>query len=148
MKSGSDLDRQAAAWQLACQSESKILDYFWKEAILFLNLSTRPPASTNFCLPVKKGWHLEQISTLRSPPLVDLVSTTSPQAHLIMQVSYFGWIPSFIVLYLISTYLMFFDIREPCHARQTKVLYHKENKNAIGFASFFQKKSKKFHEKK
>ena len=47
----------------------------------FLNLSTRPPASTNFCLPVKKGWHLEQISTLKSP-FVDFVFITSPQAHL------------------------------------------------------------------
>src|SRR6266851_4772901 len=29
--------------------------------------STRPAVSMSFCLPVKKGWHAEQISTLRSP---------------------------------------------------------------------------------
>ena len=29
----------------------------------FLNFSTRPALSMNFCLPVKKGWHWEQIST-------------------------------------------------------------------------------------
>jgi len=31
----------------------------------FLNLSTRPPTSVNFCLPVKNGWQTEQISTRR-----------------------------------------------------------------------------------
>ena len=36
-------------------------DYFMPKR--FLNLSTRPPVSTSFCLPVKKGWHFEQIST-------------------------------------------------------------------------------------
>ena len=66
----------------------------------FLNLSTRPPASTNFCLPVKKGWHLEQTSTLISEPLVDLVTTVSPHAHLITHSSYLGWIASFISIYL------------------------------------------------
>src|SRR5258708_28959206 len=30
--------------------------FFWKR-------STRPAVSTSFCLPVKKGWQLEQIST-------------------------------------------------------------------------------------
>ena len=38
-------------------------DYFPAASRRFLNLSRRPPASTNFCLPVKNGWHLEQIST-------------------------------------------------------------------------------------
>ena len=55
-------------------------NYFWNEAILFLNLSTRPPASTNFCFPVKKGWQSAQIPTLYSF-LVDLISQTFPQAH-------------------------------------------------------------------
>ena len=61
----------------------------------FLNLSTRPPASTNFCLPVKNGWHFEQISTRRSP-LVDLVLTTSPHAQVIVHSLYSGWRPCFI----------------------------------------------------
>ena len=62
----------------------------------FLNLSTRPPASTNFCLPVKNGWHFEQISTLISPPLVDLVTTLAPQAQEIVHSSYVGCSPSFM----------------------------------------------------
>ena len=35
--------------------------FFWKR-------STRPAVSINFCLPVKKGWQLEQISTRTSWP--------------------------------------------------------------------------------
>ena len=53
----------------------------------FLNLSTRPPESTNFCLPVKKGWHLEQMSTRSSPlasPFVERVVTVSPHAQRIV----------------------------------------------------------------
>src|SRR5207249_7115115 len=50
--------------------------FFWKR-------STRPAVSTSFCLPVKKGWHFEQIST-RRPGRVDRVWTTSPQAHVIV----------------------------------------------------------------
>ena len=61
----------------------------------FLNLSTRPPASTNFCLPVKNGWHFEQIST-RISPLVDFVLITSPHAQLMVHSLYSGWSPSFI----------------------------------------------------
>ena len=36
----------------------------------------------------KKRLHLEQISTLISPPLVDLVVTVSPHAHLMTHSSY------------------------------------------------------------
>jgi len=61
----------------------------------FLNLSTRPPASTNFCLPVKNGWHLEQISTLNSD-FVERVVNVSPQAHLTVASTYSGCIPCFI----------------------------------------------------
>ena len=60
--------------------------HYLSRLYFFLNLSTRPPVSTNFCFPVKKGWHFEQISTFISC-LVDLVSITSPQAHLIVV----GW---------------------------------------------------------
>jgi hypothetical protein len=41
-------------------------------AYFFLNRSTRPSVSTIFCVPVKNGWQLEQMSTLMSPT-VDLV---------------------------------------------------------------------------
>jgi hypothetical protein len=47
-----------------------------------MNLSTRPAESTNFCLPVKKGWHLEQISTLILG-FVERVWIISPQAQTI-----------------------------------------------------------------
>ena len=40
----------------------------------------RPAESTSFCLPVKNGWHLEQIST-RSSFLVEPVVQVSPQAQ-------------------------------------------------------------------
>ena len=35
----------------------------WVLTIRCWNLSTRPAVSTSFCLPVKNGWHAEQIST-------------------------------------------------------------------------------------
>ena len=58
-------------------------DYFPAASRRFLNLSRRPPASTNFCLPVKNGWHLEQISTCISPATL-LVLTSAPHAHLMV----------------------------------------------------------------
>src|SRR5207244_9651212 len=47
--------------------------FLWKR-------SMRPAESTSFCLPVKKGWHFEQIST-RSSFLVEPVVQVSPQAQ-------------------------------------------------------------------
>ena len=38
-------------------------------AYLRLKRSTRPAVSSSFCLPVKKGWQLEQISTRTRSPL-------------------------------------------------------------------------------
>src|SRR5208283_2255640 len=43
--------------------------------------STRPAVSTSFCFPVKKGWQLEQISTLMSPLWVERVIKVLPQAQ-------------------------------------------------------------------
>ena len=49
--------------------------FFWKR-------STRPAVSTSFCLPVKKGWQLEQISTRSiSPLMVERVWKVLPQAQ-------------------------------------------------------------------
>src|SRR5215469_15767293 len=49
--------------------------FFWKR-------STRPAVSTSFCLPVKKGWQLEQISTRSILPLmVERVWKVFPQAQ-------------------------------------------------------------------
>jgi hypothetical protein len=55
----------------------------------FLNRSMRPAVSTSFCLPVKKGWQAEQISTLMSFT-VERVSITFPQAQVIVVSSYLG----------------------------------------------------------
>jgi len=50
------------------------------------NRSTRPSVSMIFWVPVKKGWHAEQIS-IRICGLVDLVVNTLPQAQVIVAVS-------------------------------------------------------------
>jgi len=51
-------------------------------AYFFVNRSTRPAVSISFCLPVKKGWQLEQISTLSvSPFMVERVGKVCPQAQ-------------------------------------------------------------------
>src|SRR4029077_1143955 len=44
--------------------------------------STRPAVSISFCLPVKKGWQAEQISTWISPLWVERVVKLLPQAHI------------------------------------------------------------------
>ena len=56
--------------------------FFWKR-------STRPAESTSFCLPVKKGWQAEQISTFRSPS-VDRVSNALPQMQVMVERLYCG----------------------------------------------------------
>ena len=72
--------------------KNAVLNYLSPKRLL--NLSTRPPVSTSFCLPVKKGWHFEQMSTFISPA-VDLVSNVFPHAHLTVAVLYSGCIPFF-----------------------------------------------------
>lgn len=44
--------------------------------------STRPAVSTSFCLPVKNGWQLAQISTWMSPLWVERVGKLAPQAQI------------------------------------------------------------------
>lgn len=57
--------------------------------------------STSFCLPVKYGWHLEQISTRSSLTfLVVPVWNVFPHAHTTVTSWYWGWIPSFILILL------------------------------------------------
>src|SRR5882762_748012 len=51
-------------------------------AYFLVKRSTRPAVSTSFCLPVKKGWQFEQISTFsRSPLMVERVVKLWPQAQ-------------------------------------------------------------------
>ena len=64
---------------------------------MFLNFSTRPPRLTNFCWPVKNGWHDEQTSSLISG-LVDIVINVLPHAQVTLHSTYSGWIPSFMLL--------------------------------------------------
>src|SRR5690554_4066337 len=61
-----------------------------------LKRSTRPPVSTIFCLPVKKGWQAEQTSRFRSWPRVERVLISLPQEHLATISLYSGWIPCFM----------------------------------------------------
>src|SRR5712691_8932342 len=51
-------------------------------AYFLVKRSTRPAVSTSFCLPVKKGWQFEQISTRSmSPLMVERVWKVWPQAQ-------------------------------------------------------------------
>jgi len=58
--------------------------FFAGSALAYLRRkrSTRPAVSMSFCLPVKKGWQDEQISTWMSPLCVDRVVKLLPQAHI------------------------------------------------------------------
>src|SRR5213595_1149275 len=72
---------------------------FWKLYVppnFLLKRSTRPAVSTNFCLPVKNGWHAEQISTLILATVLRVVKVL-PQAQCTLQVMYLGWVLVFIV---------------------------------------------------
>ena len=55
-----------------------------------LKRSTRPAVSTSFCLPVKNGWHEEQISTCKSDLRVERVLNVSPQAQVTVISLYSG----------------------------------------------------------
>src|SRR6266850_4775475 len=68
-------------------------------AYFLVKRSTRPAVSISFCLPVKKGWHLEQISR-RSSLRVERVVNFSPHAQLTVTSWYSGWIPFFIWTFL------------------------------------------------
>jgi len=46
---------------------------------------------------VKKGWQLEQISTVVSLPKVDMDFQEAPQEQLKVVGLYSGWIPDFII---------------------------------------------------
>src|SRR4029079_5210739 len=59
-----------------------------------LNRSTRPSVSSSFCLPVKNGWQLEQISRCSSG-LVDRVFQVVPHAQRASTSKYLGGIASF-----------------------------------------------------
>src|SRR5262245_44252029 len=55
----------------------------------FWNFSTRPVVSTNFILPVKNGWHAEQISTLMFFFVLRVVNLL-PQPQVTVVSSYLG----------------------------------------------------------
>jgi len=57
-------------------------DFAAASAYFLVKRSTRPAVSTSFCLPVKNGWQLEQISTRSmSPLMVERVGNVWPQAQ-------------------------------------------------------------------
>jgi hypothetical protein len=87
-----------------CPAANRKPDYM---PYLFLKRSTRPPVSTSFCLPVKKGWHFEHMSTLRFS-LVEPVSKVSPHAQRTVHCVYFGWMFSFISYHLFQTIELYY----------------------------------------
>src|SRR5262249_6089039 len=63
----------------------------------FWNFSTRPVVSTNFILPVKNGWHAEQISVLMALRVLRVVNLL-PQPQVTVASSYLGWMSFFMAL--------------------------------------------------
>ena len=59
------------------------------------NFSTRPALSTNFIVPVKNGWHCEQISTCSFTDVLRVLISV-PQLQWTMTSWYLGWMPSFM----------------------------------------------------
>src|SRR5258707_14946505 len=98
-------------WPIACvrldsikNQKSQIKNYFVAGSSAFLrlsqlyffwNFSTRPVVSTNFILPVKKGWQAEQISTVIFF-FVLRVLNLFPQPQVTVASSYLGCMPSFM----------------------------------------------------
>ena len=76
------------AWPLPAFLRLSQLYFFW-------NFSTRPVVSTNFILPVKNGWHAEQISTVMFF-LVLRVANLLPQPQVTVASSYLGWMSFFM----------------------------------------------------
>src|ERR1041385_2907169 len=72
--------------------------YFFSPALAYFRRkrSTRPAVSINFCLPVKNGWQLEQISTWMSPLCVERVLKVLPHAQCKRISLKLGWIAAFI----------------------------------------------------
>ena len=64
-----------ALGRLQIRREAASRFYFSNLAYFLRKRSIRPAVSTKRCLPVKKGWQLEQISTCTFSPLVDRAST-------------------------------------------------------------------------
>src|SRR5207245_865055 len=65
----------------------------------------------SFCLPVKNGWHAEQISTLISPLWLDRVTNALPQAQCTRTSLYAGWMAAFMTLRHLSVKLLFYRER-------------------------------------
>src|SRR3954454_23688180 len=72
-----------AAFSAAFRLADVCVPYF------LVNRSTRPSVSSSFCLPVKNGWQLEQISRCSSG-LVERVFHVAPHAQRTSTEWYFG----------------------------------------------------------
>src|ERR687898_849825 len=80
----------AGAGYLAAFASLRVsqLYFFW-------NFSTRPVVSTYFILPVKNGWHAEQISTVMFFFVLRVVNLL-PQPQVTVASAYFGWMSAFM----------------------------------------------------
>src|SRR6516162_90768 len=77
-----DRRRAGPCGSLACERDYFLPAAAGTLAYFFWKRSTRPAVSTSFCLPVKNGWQLEQISTRSILPLmVERVWKVFPQAQ-------------------------------------------------------------------
>src|SRR5436190_22669024 len=78
-------------WRSYLASSTFTSSVFLRLSQLYLrwNFSTRPVVSTYFILPVKNGWHAEQIS-VAMVFLVLRVVNLLPQPHVTVASSYFG----------------------------------------------------------
>ena len=99
-------------------------DYFVSLLYLLLKRSTRPVVSTSFCVPVKNGWHAEQISTWRFFA-VDFVLITLPHEHVISCSVYSGWIFFFILLLRFYEYTVCFHRQEISSSPQRRWCIHR-----------------------
>src|SRR5205085_12614347 len=81
---GSYLGVSAAAGSVAASPFLRLSQLY-----LRWNFSTRPVVSTYFILPVKNGWHAEQISTVMFFLVLRVVNLL-PQPHVTVASSYLG----------------------------------------------------------
>src|SRR3954462_10604700 len=84
-------------WRSYLASSTFTSSVFLRLSQLYLrwNFSTRPVVSTYFILPVKNGWHAEQISTVMFLRVLR-VTNLLPHPQVTVDSTYSGWMPSFI----------------------------------------------------
>ena len=104
----------------------------WNFSYFLRKRSIRPAESISFCLPVKKGWHFEQIST-RISDFVDPTSSSFPQAHFMVVVAYSGWIFAFMYCFKPPLFYVFIESKNALLSFVPFILSSKNSKLSTGF---------------